>query len=183
MTLTEAIVSIVNQSLAKLCLANDMLGIAVIAQEQRNEKLISGPVIKVEGEYQIIPFDGPVIYHRAISAQFQQSNKQGYGDERNPIIARYRMTMVVFAKKENNLPADIVEMIMAEWPNKTIKSIVEGVKNTDITINDAVLDESQAFNEEFKGIERFFGPEYCLLKVNYTAESTVLSKCFKNVCK
>lgn len=145
------------------------------------------PAVKINGEYQVIAFElrDFIAYHRITGMTFTPSTKQSWGKQKNPIVVRLKISLVIFYNQQKlKLQPDEMAMSIQEFfPKLDIKSLTEGVKNTGFTINEAVLNHTQVFADEFKNIDPFYGPEYTFLKINYTAESTVSNKCFNTICK
>ena len=125
------------------------------------------------------------VYHRCISIQSSPSNKPGFGRALNPLSVKMKMCMILFSDitKTKLSPDELALQVHGLIARKNLKSIIDGVKNTSILINDTILNETQVFGEEFKNIDFFLGPEHSMIKINYTVESTVNQKCFNTVCK
>ena len=185
------IVCLINESLKQLHCDIELNGIArtIVDPKSAEEKGgISFPgTIDFTGECKEIELENKaiVVYHKCISIQTSQSNKQGFGRSLNPLTVKMKMCIVVFSDTtKTKLSADQIALnIHGIIPRESIKSILTGVKNTSILINDAILNESQVYSEEFKNVDSFLGPEHSLIKINYTVESTVSQKCFNTICK
>jgi len=156
------------------------MGIVQLVRRQKDNKETVWPGKLVAGNYEYAGVDDDfkiITYHRVLSLKPSSVPNSGYGDSRGKNKNTVSMSFVLFADRELvAVTADVLALqIQGVLPEMLT---VENFSSTLINLNDIVLNEKQVFDEEYKNVTYFIGPEHIFLKINYTIESTFQKGCF-----
>lgn len=160
------------------------MGIVQLVRREKDGKETVWPGKKVDGNFEFAGVDddyNAISYHRILALRPTTVTSSGYGDSRGKTKNAVSMCMVLFAKHDCvNMPSEVLALqIQGVLPEQLT---IPNFSSTLINLNDIVLNEKQVFDEEYKNVTYFIGPEHILLKINYTIESTFQKGCF-NKCE
>lgn len=167
-------------------------GVAYTAIEKNSDsKDRKFPVIYKGGEdYDEIVINDAydlIIYHKPQSVNGRQDGKSGaYGNSRGDITSITKVALVVWGKKDvlNLSPDELGLQIQIAFPDRIIGNDLKNLnfKSVLVTVNDINLSEESVFSNEYKNVDYFIKPNYCLIQVNYSVECTFTKKCLQNNC-
>ena len=184
----DFITGIINEAVtASLPVDNvQILGVAQLVRTERQGRPVTWPAVYTEkGELTYAGIDDKYAvcaYHRAMSMA-NQFVSGGYGDSIGDMRLTHRMSFVVYAHRDAiGMNADQLALHLHFIIPELVKELPRHFKQVRINISDVVLNTEQVFNEEFRNVDFFLGPEHVLLKCNYTIESIINKRCFNTQC-
>jgi hypothetical protein len=165
-----------------------VIGLAQIIPRQTREGVQLFPsYINNDGEgCDVTPDDSYdlIIYHRVNGILVSKSQMQSFGDDRKADVNTARMCLVAFGRRDRLRMTndELAILLQASMPDALPKQLQQDLQfNTGlISINDIILNDPQAFQEEFPSMDYFLKPDQFLLKINYSIESSFLKGCFTN---
>lgn len=179
------------------CERGNVLGLAQLYQLENaagetsttstKRKLAPG-VYRGDGEVEYAGFDDRfdlVSYHRALSMTARKQTNTGYGDDARVVLV-HNMSLVIFADQDkigmnaDQLALSLQFIIPERLAPDQLPRDFYGVT---FNLNATQLSADTVFRGEFQGVEYFLGPRHLLVRLDYTVESTVNKKCFRNNCR
>lgn len=118
-----------------------------------------------------------IIYHRITAINFTPATSS-YGDRAAQVTTASMRLVMYFDRRRINMSAD--EMVLFLHANFPRQLKIPKFGTVVVTIQNATPNNLQAFGNEYPGVTYFLKPEFSLINLNYTIESDVDPRCFKD---
>lgn len=171
------------------CENAQILGVASLVRTTKGGKQVTWPATYTgKGEQEFAGIDDKYdvcSYHRALNMSVGAATGATYGDVKTNVRLQHRMSLVIYAHRDKlKMSADQLALMLHFWlPESLTKDErPQDFYSVNINVSDVVLNEEAVFNEEFKNVDFFLGPEHVLLKCNYVIESVLNKRCFNTKC-
>lgn len=126
------------------------------------------------------------LYHKISGNGYSQENNGGqYGNGNSRLVKQTQMAMIVYGKTSRIKlrPEDLEAYMISLFPSEIAASLIAPLSLNKMTVDllGSNMNAPVVFQNEFRGVDYFLGPEDILFQIDYRVTSKFDRKCF-NLC-